>query len=101
LKEVTVTGKGVKSVNNGGGASVSVSPNPASGIFNVTYSLPKGGKGYLEVKDMSGKPVYNKKLDSAGGTFNEQIDLSRFPAGIYILTLSAPGVNITSRLSKT
>ena len=86
--------------NDNEGASATVSPNPGTGVFNLAYSLPKEGKGYIEVKDMNGRPVYNKQI-SGPGNFNEKIDLSRFPAGIYILTLSAPGVKITSRLSKT
>jgi TonB-dependent SusC/RagA subfamily outer membrane receptor len=94
------TTKGKNSENDNGGASATVSPNPGTGIFNLAYTLPKEGKGYIEVKDMSGRPVYNKQI-SGPGNFNEKIDLSRFPAGIYILTLSAPGVKITSRLSKT
>lgn len=83
------------------GATLSVSPNPGSGMFNVSYTLTQAGKGYLEVRDMNGKPVYNKQIFGGAGSFNEQINLSRFPAGMYILTLSTPGVKITSRLSKT
>jgi len=94
----TTKGKNYESDNNG--ASATVSPNPGTGVFNLAYSLPKEGKGYIEVKDMNGRPVYNKQI-SGPGNFNEKIDLSRFPAGIYILTLSAPGAKITSRLSKT
>lgn len=95
------TTKDKKYENTNNGATMSVSPNPGSGIFNVSYTLTQeGGKGYLEVRDISGKPVYNKQIFGAAGSFNEQINLSRFPAGIYILTLSAPGVKITSRLSK-
>jgi TonB-dependent SusC/RagA subfamily outer membrane receptor len=94
------TTKGKNYENENEGASATVSPNPGTGIFNLAYTLPKEGKGYIEVKDMSGRPVYNKQI-SGPGNFNEKIDLSRFPAGIYILTLSAPGVKITSRLSKT
>lgn len=94
------TTKGKNYENNNNGASATVSPNPGTGIFNLAYTLPKEGKGYIEVKDMSGRPVYNKQI-SGPGNFNEKIDLSRFPAGVYILTLSAPGVKITSRLSKT
>lgn len=104
----TTTGKvlamGVPSskyANNSRGATLSVSPNPGTGIFNVSYHLPEAGRGYLEVADINGKPVFSKQFNGNVGSFNEKIDLSRFPAGIYILTLSAPGVKITSRLSKT
>ncbi|WP_343306026.1 M56 family metallopeptidase [Chitinophaga niabensis] len=92
--------KGKNYENDNNGASATVSPNPGTGIFNLAYTLAKEGKGYIEVKDMSGRPVYNKQI-SGPGSFNEKIDLSRFPAGVYILTLSASGVKITSRLSKT
>ncbi|SIO08661.1 M56 family metallopeptidase [Chitinophaga niabensis] len=97
-QSTTPRDKNYESDNNG--ASATVSPNPGTGVFNLAYYLPKEGKGYIEVKDMNGRPVYNKQI-SGPGNFNEKIDLSRFPAGIYILTLSAPGVKITSRLSKT
>lgn len=106
---VTTTGRALtlsatkdrKYENNNNGATLSVSPNPGTGIFNVSYYLPTAGRGYLEVADINGKPVFSKQFNGNVGSFNERIDLSRFPAGIYILTLSSPGVKITSRLSKT
>ncbi|MRG46072.1 T9SS type A sorting domain-containing protein [Chitinophaga sp. SYP-B3965] len=115
MEEVVVTGrpatvqgialsavaKDKKYENDNNGATLSVSPNPGSGIFTVSYYLKQGGRGYLEVRDMSGKPVFSKQLIRDAGSFNEQINISRFPAGVYFLTLSAPGVKITQKLSKT
>lgn len=98
----TLTYAKTKSAESISGTSLSVSPNPGTGIFTAAFTIQKEGKGYLEVQDINGKPVYRKTLSVGPGNYREQIDISSKPAGIYILILStADGVKITSRLSKT
>ncbi len=71
-----------------------VYPNPsASGIF--TLELPEGGAKNLEVFDALGRCVQNFQPDSEA----LEIDLSRSPAGIYLLRATlADGSQTSAKL---
>ncbi|QEH41356.1 T9SS type A sorting domain-containing protein [Chitinophaga sp. XS-30] len=97
LNEVTVTGKPAAATSIG---PLKAYPNPTSGIVSVTFTVDKPGKGYIEVTDANGKPVYQKSISDFKGTYNGQIDLSRFPAGIYYLVVVKDGAKISSRIVK-
>ncbi len=104
--EVTITGSGRKtndkSLNPKSAIAVKVFPNPTGGVFTFTLFLEKAGKGYAEVTDMNGKPIYQKSLTGLAGTINERIDLSNYPAGTYILTVSKDdGSKLTSKIVKS
>jgi hypothetical protein len=62
-------------LNNG----VKIFPNPASDILNI--SLKELNVRRLSVCNVLGQEVYHSD------TFREQIDISSYPLGIYILTL--------------
>lgn len=73
-------------------------PNPTSGIVSVSFHVDNPGKGYIEVTDANGKPVYQKSISGFKGSYNGQIDLSRFPAGIYYLVVMKDGSKISSKI---
>ncbi|GEP96404.1 T9SS type A sorting domain-containing protein [Chitinophaga cymbidii] len=76
-------------------------PNPTSGTVNVSFQLKdKVDKGYIEVTDASGKPVYRKSINGLTGNYNGQIDLGRFPAGVYYLVLAKDKARISSKIVK-
>ncbi len=62
------------------------SPNPNSGEFEASFSLPKGGKATLSVSDMLGRKVWQKSL-TGEGIHRERIRLSEQSVGTYILLL--------------
>lgn len=96
---VTVTGKPLGS-SASSITAVKVYPNPSNDIFNVSFNVEKAGKGYIEVTDINGKPVYRKTINDFTGTYNGQVDLGRFPAGTYFIAVVKDGVKVVSTVVK-
>lgn len=69
----------------------SISPNPSSGIFNLSF-IPKDA--FYELTDLDGKIIQTGALN------NTVIDLSQQAKGIYFFTLQLPGKTIHHRLVK-
>jgi hypothetical protein len=66
------------------GASVSVYPNPvkAAGSITIHNNLPVGSKAWLT--DINGRLLKAITINST----IETVDISRLPAGIYVLRLN-------------
>ena len=60
-------------------SSLTVFPNPTAGIFTVGFEEP--ARGEVVVCDVSGRTVLVKEVDSSSAL---QLDLSGFPAGVYV-----------------
>lgn len=62
-----------------------VYPNPSNGQFVVSSSALSGG---IDVKVISllGNTVYSQKFNSGSGSFEQSLNLSNLPAGIYLLS---------------
>ncbi len=72
------------------GADFLVSPNPNTGLLNVTFTLPSSEHVKLEIADMSGRIVSTL----ADGTFetgshSRNFSLGALPAGVYMARLAA------------
>ena len=69
---------------------LSIVPNPNKGIFNVKGSLGSSvdANVTLEITNMLGQVVYSNKVIAAGGSINEQVQLSNSVApGMYLLNV--------------
>jgi Secretion system C-terminal sorting domain len=74
--------------------SFAIYPNPNNGVFSVSV---KGEPiTALNVLDVTGKSIFNKDASS----INESIDISKYPAGVYILQVNQAGKTKTLRFSK-
>ncbi len=71
---------------------VSVTPNPSSGLFDVSTSLE--GNASIEISDLLGKVVY-KRSDIISKSI---IDISNVQNGIYLLKLSAGDKSSVNRI---
>ena len=65
-----------------GGLLFEVTPNPSSGIFNITMQVPLLGELQMEVYNAIGQKVFQSKSLS-GGFSNETVDLSFLANGHY------------------
>jgi hypothetical protein len=74
--------------------SFAIYPNPNNGVFSVSV---KGEPiSSLNVLDVTGKSIFTKDASS----INESIDISKYPAGVYILQVNQAGKTKTLRFSK-
>ncbi|RYD56200.1 MAG: T9SS type A sorting domain-containing protein [Sphingobacteriales bacterium] len=71
------------SVSNiaGNTASVSVYPNPVNDVLNISISGKANPEAQLTMMDVNGRIVYQSGVDSSKG----QINMSKLPAGLYLL----------------
>lgn len=65
----------------------SVSPNPVRDLLNVELQLESSAPMTLRLTNAAGKVVWEQR-ERIGGLWRTELDMSRWPAGIYSLTLS-------------
>lgn len=75
-------------------ATISVNPNPTTGIVRITVQGETLGDYLLTVSDAFGRIIHREMIDNQS-SFEQAVDLSRVPAGVYVVTLSN-GVGSTS-----
>lgn len=66
-------------------ASMNVYPNPSTGQFTVSSSMLTGDVT-MKVLSLLGNTVYNQRFSSGSSSFEESLNLSQLPAGIYLLS---------------
>ena len=86
-----LSGVGLNELNS---VSMSVSPNPSNGIFNVNLNNLKSAQ--IEVFNILGAKVMSTSIDAS----NTQIDLSEFNNGVYVLRLQSEVGTFSTRLVK-
>ena len=69
------------------GISYSVYPNPSNGIVNLIFQSTYTSDVSVELTDVIGRVVYNKKYDSFNGRQESILDVSAFEKGVYLLSL--------------
>jgi len=66
--------------------ALSVTPNPASRVVRVDYSLPGNAVAMLRIYDVTGRQVY---LSFGPRASSSRLDLRSMPAGVYLLRLDS------------
>lgn len=67
-----------------------VVPNPASNEVEISFMSGIDKKVPIQVIDLSGKIVYQKIEQVNSGLNKAQLDISRLPAGYYLVQVSTP-----------
>lgn len=79
---------------------LSVYPNPAKEQTTLTYALGRSRNLVIDLYDMQGKFVQNLTQGQQGEGFHKlNVDISKLPAGMYLIRLLSDGVVQTQRLS--
>ncbi|WP_020566686.1 DUF1501 domain-containing protein [Neolewinella persica] len=71
-------------------------PNPTANVARISFSID-AGRAELSLSDVSGRllqTVFSRTL--SGGEHQFELDLSRYPSGIYLVRLQA-GASVASR----
>ncbi|MFL5762761.1 MAG: VPS10 domain-containing protein [Bacteroidia bacterium] len=69
------------------GIAYSVYPNPGDGIVNLSFQSKIADDVFVEITDVVGRKVYERKYDSFAGRSESTIDISTQGKGIYLLSL--------------
>ena len=79
--------------------SLSVFPNPASSVVNVSFVGPLNEEISLDIYDLNGRKI-NSIIDneiSNGKFYNITLDVSTYPLGTYLVVMTS---NTTNKVSK-
>jgi hypothetical protein len=79
--------------------NLKVFPNPSDGNFIVEFVLTDNTPIELSVFDMAGKTIWQKNIRGIG-IHREQLNLTKYPAGSYLLTGQKDNWKQTVKLEK-
>jgi NHL repeat len=96
IQRVTGVGRGQTASFALGG----VSPNPARDAFYVSLSLRDGAPAKLEMFDVSGRHVLDRRVEGLGAGWHRLRigDEARLPAGLYIIRVTQQGNSLVTRV---
>ncbi|WP_187261090.1 T9SS type A sorting domain-containing protein [Pontibacter beigongshangensis] len=77
--------------------STEIYPNPTADKITLSYKQP-GSQATLQITDIAGRIVFEKQLPYA--VQQQELDLSNFPAGLYMLRLRAGNAVSTTKIMK-
>jgi hypothetical protein len=81
-------------------ASLMCSPNPANGISHISFSINESENISLNLIDVTGK-IVEKIIDNQNkkeGEYNILINMAKYPAGMYYLSLNTVNNVITEKI---
>jgi subtilisin-like proprotein convertase family protein len=78
-------------------SNLAIYPNPNNGNFNIQFTSTSGNEININVHDLRGREIFNKKY-SNNGLFNENLQLSNVQSGIYLVTIQDGSSKITKKI---
>ena len=79
---------------------IEFAPNPNNGQFNLSFELPETTDTRIMVFDQMGRRVYEEVLRNFDGSYNNQIDISSQPSGVYFLIIAQRDKQFTKKIVK-
>lgn len=64
-----------------------ISPNPSIGLFHLKFTILENQNISLEISSITGIPVFFNYIPKFSGTYDEIIDISCYPKGMYHLKI--------------
>jgi hypothetical protein len=64
---------------------IKIYPNPAGNLLTIETNDPVDQELVIEILNITGKVVYRKNYTSVNVNFSEQIDLSGYEMGVYLV----------------
>jgi len=73
-------------------------PNPTDGNFRMSFFLPQRGQTAITIYDANGKEVLKKDLGNFQGNWDNNIDLTSFESGTYILNITQNNLRLAEKI---
>ena len=80
--------------------SISLSPNPNNGNFDVSFELKNTGDIQLEVLNLIGQNVNQMAIKGISGKIKQNVDCKNLSKGVYLLNITYEGKRYTRRFIK-
>lgn len=78
--------------------SLEIFPNPSAGIFNISVLSAQDEEFMLSVLNLQGQQLFTGKMRVVHGQYNNQIDFTYFPSGIYYVLLKTGTTVVTKKI---
>jgi|GEM_PF-4506128 len=78
--------------------NVTLFPNPAQDLVQVTYKAKADGPGTVVVSDATSQSKISRTVELHAGDNVIDLDVTALPTGIYFLRLNAEGKEVTKKL---
>lgn len=77
--------------------AMQIFPNPSNGLINIQYPIDMGSMN-LCIYNSNGAIIYCQQIVSLDNPFNQTLDLSFLPAGIYLIRMNASNESASQKL---
>jgi len=72
-------------------------PNPTKEYLNIGFQDINSEQLIINITSMDGKSIYYNKIDNVFTNYNEVINISKYPKGIYIIHITSEKISKTVR----
>ena len=79
--------------------SLNVYPNPNNGVFRVDFDVEGLRNVEVVISDVTGKIIYTNDLGKVSGAQREDVNLSNYAKGMYIIQLKSNDVVVSRKVS--
>ncbi|MFT5920308.1 MAG: hypothetical protein ACI9FU_002126 [Granulosicoccus sp.] len=80
--------------------SIEFAPNPSNGEFSLSIDLPETADTRVMIFDGNGRQIYTKEMRGFSGVYNQTVDISDQPNGIYFLIVAQGEKQFTKKVLK-
>ncbi len=94
--DLTTSGNDLTQAN----AFVNIYPNPAKDLLWIDISNSKSISNNYSIYDAKGSLLAQKKLGEISGRFNDSIDISEYPQGLYFVVVTLDGMVTSKKIVK-
>jgi len=78
---------------------ISVYPNPTRNIFHIAFTADFT-EGNYTIYNIAGNRIQTKNITKNRGRYDEKVDLSNYPNGIYFVKIQSKAINSTFKIIK-
>jgi hypothetical protein len=82
-------------IENSSVANLDVYPNPSRDVFNISFTSQESQTITVKVVDMIGKEIFTQEMSDFNGSYNQLINLSNEPNGIYLLKINSQVIKLS------
>ena len=79
-------------------ATFEISPNPANGPFIITVNGVTAKDATLTISTINGDVIFSEMLASYQGSYEKELDMKQFPAGVYMVTITSGNESESKKL---
>ncbi len=79
-------------------SNLSIYPNPASKQLNLAFVAQNSSSVSVSLINVAGLKVYNETFSNHSETYNQSIDVSSFPKGMYFIDIRSENGNVIRKI---